>query len=307
MYKLFFFAALFFLSFLPAAHSAVILKVKGRKALVDLEGVQVEKGDRFDAIDLYGKSLGVLEIKKVKKGKAIAVLLKGKMGVSWVLEPSAKSAKAFNATEEYDPVDTKSVSTGYPLSPYSTGSSRSSSFFGGVGLILGPNYNTISVSPSSKVSGWSLQGNLTADFSIIKSLGIRILLGYQVLEAYGSNCGLSKCSLKIHYPHIGFLARGIFLSHSVFRPWVGGGGYLLWPLVDQRANLGLDKRSFASFHGSLTGAIGIDIYFAGFYLPIQLDASWINPVLISSQPLKPGSKEFKPLYLGLKFGIAFSL
>ena len=85
---------LMFFSFF--SFSAVILKIKGKKALIDLEGASVQKGDMFDALNLYGKSKGLIEIRKARKGKAIGVLRKGKMGVSWILEPSASSATSEN-------------------------------------------------------------------------------------------------------------------------------------------------------------------------------------------------------------------
>ncbi len=291
------------------AHSAIILKVKGRKALVDLEGVQSEKGDKFDALNLYGKPLGVLQIKKVKKGKAIAVLIKGKMGVNWILEPSAPDSSdrsSFGGNEEYDPAGKRnhtssaenfSTASSFQKSPYSSN---------GFGIILGPQYNIITTAPNKSIVGWSFAEQLIVDFSLMGPLGARIMLGHQTLRASGSNCGLSTCSLGIHYIGAGFLLRGIFLRHSMFQPWLGAGGSLLWPFVDQKANLGLDKKSFSSFHGAVTGALGIDIHFGGMYIPIQIDASWINPVLISLQSLKEGARDFKPLYIGAKLGIAFS-
>ncbi len=299
----------FFLLFsFSAAHSAVIVKIKGRKALVDLEGVPAAKGDKFDALNLYGKPLGVLEIKKVKKGKAIAVLLKGKMGMNWILEPSAQETGAFNTEDEdeYDPARRDSISDS-SSSVDSDISSKGSPFSSnGFGLMLGANFNTITISANKSVAGWGFQEALNIDFSLVGPLGLRLLLGHQTLIATGSNCGLPRCSLLIHYPGAGLILRGVFLRHLMFQPWVGAGGFMFWPLVDKQHDLGFDKKSFSSFHGSVTAAVGVDIRFGGFYLPVQLDASWINPITISIQSLKEGSKEFKPLYIGLKVGIAFS-
>lgn len=296
---------IFFVLFsFPAAHSAVILKIKGRKALVDLEGVQVEKGDKFDALNLYGKPLGLLEIKKVKKGKAIAVLLKGKMGMSWILEPSAQDTGTFNTEDEYDPASRDDISDSSSVSDISPKSSPLSS--NGFGLMLGPNFNEITISANKSVAGWGFQAALNVDFSLAGPLGLRLLLGHQTLIAKGSGCGLPRCSLLIHYPGAGLILRGIFLRDSMFQPWVGAGGFMFWPIVDKQHDLGFDKKSFASFHGSVTAAMGVDIHFGSFYLPVQLDASWINPITISVRSLKEGAKEFKPLYMGLKTGIAFS-
>lgn len=291
------------------AHSAIILKVKGRKALVDLEGVQAEKGDKFDALNLYGKPLGVLQIKKVKKGKAIAVLIKGKMGVNWILEPSApdsSGSSSFAGNEEYNPPSRDNNNSS--AKNFSTASSFQQSAYSsnGFGIILGPKYSIVTTAPSNSISGLSFIEQLLVDFSFVGPLGARIMLGHQELRATGSSCGLSSCQLSIHYIGAGFLLRGIFLRHSMFQPWLGAGGRLLWPFVNQKADLGLDKKSFSSFHGAVTGSIGIDIHFGGIYIPIQIDVSWINPVLISLQSLKEGTRDFKPLYISAKLGVAFA-
>ena len=301
-------------------HSAIILKVKGRKALVDLEGVKVERGDKFDALNLYGKPLGVLEIKKVKRGKAIAVLLKGKMGVSWILEPAAESAgAAFNAEEEYDPAGKDNTVSSdrdrdrdrgrdvYARSSRSSGIfSKSTATSGGMGILGGLHFNNLAVSDSKNISGMSFKGALFADYKMVGPLGMRLIAGYHSFIATGSKCGMPTCNLLIHYPGAGLLLRGVFLRHLIFQPWIGGGGFLLWPLVDQKHNLGLSKKSFESFHGIITAAGGIDIHFSGFYIPIQFDISWTNLLVVSLSAVKEGSSQFKPFYIGAKIGIAFS-
>ena len=305
MKPLFVFFAVLCLWGFPTAHSAVILKIKGKKALVDLEGVQAKEGDKFDALNLYGKALGVLEIKKIKKGKAIALLINGKMGVNWILEPATHQASSFSSDEEYESLETEgggATSTADSFDSRS-GAGRSVS---GMGLLAGPHFNLIALSANKRVSGWSLQEMLFVDFPIINPLGFRVFLGHQTVSASGANCGLSRCELLVHHLGAGFLLRAVFLKHLNFQPWVGGGGFLFWPFVDKNKNLGLDKKSFAGLHGSVTAGVGIDIHFSGFYLLIQMDLSWINPVLISTQSLKEGSKEFKPFYGGIKAGIAFS-
>ncbi len=291
-----------FLLFSSAAHSALILKIKGRKALVDLEGVQASRGDKFDALNLYGKALGLLEIKQIKRGKAVAVLLKGKMGVNWILEPSAQEESSFTEEDEYSPSKPKS-SYGHSAGSFR---SKSYSFANGVGFIAGLHFNSISTEQNKFVSGSSLLGTLFMDFFLVNPLAVRFMLGYQNLIATGTDCGLSKCNLLVHYPLAGILLRAVFLNHLMFQPWVGAGGFLFWPFVDQTADLGLDKKSFSSFHGAVTAAAGVDIHFLGFYIPIQIDLNWVNLVIVSLQSLKEGSRGFKPFYFGIKGGIAFS-
>ena len=298
------FFLIFFLFFSSPAYSAVILKIKGRKALIDLEGVQAEKGDKFDALNLYGKALGLLKIKQVKKGKAVALLLKGKMGVNWILEPSSQAASSsFISEEEYDPAGVRPKSASLKSSSVLK---KSNIVSNGMGLLAGMQFNSVAVTTDKSISGSGLQGSLFADFFIINPLAVRLILGYRQLIASGSDCGLSSCQLLIHYPGGGIFLRGVFLTHLIFQPWIGGGGFLFWPLVHKKANLGLDKKSFSGFHGALTAALGVDIHFNGFYIPLQVSVNWINPVVFSLQSLKPGSRQFKPFYIGINTGVAFS-
>ena len=294
--------------FLPlhVAHSAFILKIKGRKALVNLEGVQAEKGDTFSALNLYGKALGLLKIKKVKKGKAIAVLLKGKMGPNWILEPRAEEGSRFLASvDDHHESSRSDIYSSPRSSPVKSKINPSS----GVGLLTGFHFNFIRLSSAQLIKGRSPRGAFFLDFSFIDGdivePGLRVFAGYRQLRVSGGNsCGQS-CSLIVHYPGGGFLLRGVFLKREMFQPWIGAGGFLFYPLVDKKHDLGLDKKSFESFHGALTGALGLDLHFKGFYIPLQVDISWINPVLISFQSVKPNSKEFKPFYIGAKLGAAF--
>ena len=306
-----FFCALFYcvLPFWPA-HSAVIIKIKGQKALIDLDGVQAEKGDTFSALNLYGKALGLLQIKKVRRGKAIAVLLKGKMGANWILEPVALQNSRFLASvddsheDDYHPADRSDI--------YSTSRSliqRKPSHSFGFGLITGLHANYISLSADKSIRGYSPHGALMADFSFMEgsivSFGLRMFLGYRQLRAQGKNCGRRPCSLILHYPGGGFLLRAIFLKDRTYQPWLGAGGFLFWPFADKKHHLGLDKKSFESLHGALTGAVGIDFHFKNFYIPVQVDFNWINPILLSFQSSNPNSIEFKPFYLGAKLGLVF--
>ena len=235
----------------------------------------------------------------------MAVLLEGKMGPNWMLEPNANASKRFLASvEEYHEggqSDIYSTSHSPPVENFYPSS--------GFGLVAGLNLNIITLSASKNITGRSPNGSLFLDFSFMDSSivepGLRLFLGYQQLRAQGKNCG-RPCSLIVHYPGAGILLRAVFLKNIMFQPWLGGGGFLFWPLVDKQHDLGLDKKSFESFHGSLTGALGLDFHFKGFYIPIQVGISWINPVLISLQAVKPNSKEFKPLYMEAKLGFAFS-
>ena len=87
----------FFLIFLiPAGSEAVVvLKSKGKRILIGLEGLKTKKGAYFSAFDLYGKEKGLVRIKKAARTKAIGVVKYGSAAKHWSLEPtSGKRAEA---------------------------------------------------------------------------------------------------------------------------------------------------------------------------------------------------------------------
>ena len=83
---------LFILFILPLfAHSAIILKVKGNRCFVHLEGSTAVVGDHFTALDLFGKPRGIIRLDKVKNGKAIATLIDGRADINWLLERTSQT------------------------------------------------------------------------------------------------------------------------------------------------------------------------------------------------------------------------
>ena len=89
MYKL----ILFVLLVLPfSSYSAIVVKIKNNKTFVHLEGEEAVPGDLYKALDLYGKPKGILRIKKVRNGKAIATIIEGRAGINWILEKTSNAS-----------------------------------------------------------------------------------------------------------------------------------------------------------------------------------------------------------------------
>ncbi len=87
--KLFLFTlSLLFLPF--SVESAVVLKINNNQALIHLEGLRTKRGAYFEALDLYGNSKGLVQIKRVGDKKAIGTLKLGRIGLKWSLEPKSK-------------------------------------------------------------------------------------------------------------------------------------------------------------------------------------------------------------------------
>jgi len=67
-------------------YSAIVVRIKGNRCFVHLEGAAASVGDHMEALDLFGKPRGIIRLDKVKNGKAIATVLDGTVGVNWLLE-----------------------------------------------------------------------------------------------------------------------------------------------------------------------------------------------------------------------------
>ena len=78
--------SLLILCFSFFAESAFVLKTKGNRAIIHLEGKKIRKGAWFKAINPQGKVKGLIQIRKTGKTKAIAVLRMGKAEKTWPLE-----------------------------------------------------------------------------------------------------------------------------------------------------------------------------------------------------------------------------
>ena len=79
-----------FICFVVPSYGALIIKVKNKRALIHLEGMSLKSGSYVQVMDLYGKSQGLMKIKRVGEKKAIGILQLGKMKTRWALEPEKK-------------------------------------------------------------------------------------------------------------------------------------------------------------------------------------------------------------------------
>ena len=79
-----------FILFFPSSEAVIVLKIKNKQALIHLEGLKTKRGAYFEAINLYGKKQGIIQIKRVARTKAIGVLKYGRMAKRWSLEPISR-------------------------------------------------------------------------------------------------------------------------------------------------------------------------------------------------------------------------
>jgi len=206
--------------------------------------------------------------------------------------------------QELYPHNGRSPYSSYPGNGRRVFSQDKSSFFGGWGITLGPHMNHVLISDNVSISGFSWQIAGVLDVFPVNQFGIRLNLGYQTLTARGDNCGgnIINCHLVIHYPLASAIFRGLFLQSKTWHPWIGAGGSMFLPLPTQH-DLGLSEESFHKLHGAVIIALGVDIDFQKFYIPIQLDFNWINPLI--PPKAREGSKSLTILYLGASIGGVF--
>ena len=85
--------AVFLMVFALNSGAVIVIKVKNKQALIDLQGLKTKPGAYFSVIDVYGQKQGVVKLKKVAHTKAIGHLEHGTMASDWSLKPiSTKTA-----------------------------------------------------------------------------------------------------------------------------------------------------------------------------------------------------------------------
>lgn len=71
------FFVIYFLAVAPVAEAMVVLKTKGNKTLINLQGAQVQLDQSFNVVDTNNKTIGSLKVSNVNKDKALAVIVSG--------------------------------------------------------------------------------------------------------------------------------------------------------------------------------------------------------------------------------------
>ena len=59
---------------ITASWSAEVLKVRGRQTLINVEGLDVQKGDTVDILDESETKVGTVKLLKIKKNRAIGII-----------------------------------------------------------------------------------------------------------------------------------------------------------------------------------------------------------------------------------------
>lgn len=260
--------------------AAYVERVKNKKALIFLDGMQVNKGDMVNVVDpSTKKTTAVLRITTVKDNKAIGQVVRGNAKANHtVVQRKARAQKAKAAPRA---VEKKRA----------TKASNSTIAFGGLlGMSMDSMEIVIPDVPPETVkksgNGMSLLG--AVDMKLRNWLSLRGLFGIEQfkVEADGAaSCG--TCEVSITYFNVVGWARYHFTENL----WGGFGLGLQHPL-SKKTHMNLDESSVKTstvygFAGGYDLPIGVDKY-----IPIQVEYG-----------MQPKSEAVSMSYIGIRAGL----
>lgn len=280
-----------FVCFGSFSYAAEVVKVKGKAALINLNGDPAVVGDTFYTVSADGKRRGIIRISKVKGDKAIARVGKGKVAPGMSLELKGGNSSASN-------------SGGYT----SRGSSDTGTFgnrraYWGVLGGLAMDKMSVSVKNSitkadlgtASMSGTAFSVKGLFDYQLFPQLWFRGTAGIEGFNAAGNSiCGVgnnSACTANIYYLSADFIARYLF-SEKKIRPYAGAGIELLFPASKNAS--ALEASSIATTNVIIVQG-GVDWFISNTtYIPLSLEYG-----------LLPKSDEVTASWIAVRIGYAF--
>jgi hypothetical protein len=226
--------SLIFLFALPEAFAARVEKVKDKQILIDAESTDIQVGEKY-FIMIDGKKKGVVLISKVKNGKAIGKLTKGRAEVDAGVEPTGKSSKTADNGADGDAPKAKKKKKKKSQSSDDTTPQTVAGFL--VGYAMDSQSATLSDGSQGSLSGsgYSLKG--FGDVPIGDRMTTMVRGGIEQLNlASGSN------SSAIMYLTADILLKYGF-SDGSFVPWVAGGMGIHFPLSKSSTYLDVPRIS----------------------------------------------------------------
>lgn len=237
------------------AFSAQVAKVKDKKVLLQLDGEPAEVGDFYYLLNSDGKKKGIVKITKVRDDKAIATLGKGEARPGWTLLKREKKAGAHTKSAGKVRHEKQAVGESY------------------FGVSLGYSMDSMKVqlAPDTTVSlsGGAITYKGFFDYNLFDRVWFR---GYAGVESFVANgptvCGGAACDVNITYLSMDLWGRYVFMPGS-FRPWLGGGFSLIFPLSKSSTALSessISNTSIISFGG------GFDYFFTPtIFVPLTVE------------------------------------
>ena len=211
-------------------HSAIIVKIKGNRCFVHLEGSAASVGDHFEALDLFGKPRGIIRLDKVKNGKAIATIVDGTVGVNWLLEHTTQTQ----------------------LSPSGTSISLKKNK---IGILGSGGWVTVKkdIRKTQRHRGWNMGTALFFDWSMHRLFFLNIATGltYYIIDSEASggsiNSYTSKSFSSLHmtgFPYVQLALKFHIPLGNKANVWISAGATLSkWNNINDNYNI-FDRSEF---------------------------------------------------------------
>lgn len=283
------------------AVAAEVTQVKGTKALLQLSGMDAQVGSQFYILSSEGKKIGIVEVKQVKSGKAIAEILKGRAEVGGSVQP--KGAAAAKNTAKAAAEDADSGATSEDESAPKAGHKKYA-----VGVLAGMTMNSfaMNVGPSNSttrdaatMSGSGFNLKAFGDYDFTKKLTIRAAAGIETFAAKGSiahtycDSGTSAdCSVNFMYLGLEGSGHYNYLTGKT-KAWVGLGYSYLLQISSSKNIPNLDTGSGSN--QMILISTGADIGLSkGRFIPLVVEYG-----------LFPGSADVKASSIFIRGGYGF--
>ena len=252
--------------------AAEVLRLQGTNQVVlQLSGNELQEGQQAYLIDVSGKKTALIQVQKIKSGKALADVVKGKAAVGLL---------------------TSEPLSGWPAGSSATASSGKKKFgaFGSFHIqsMKVPVTTTTSVSMSG--NNFGIQGYY--DWGFMPKVNVRILAGYEPFVVSGdittASCtGSKKCSVDLQYFGLGGIAQ-YNLMEGKTRLWLGG-GYELLMAISKSTNI--TSLTLNSINQGILASVGADFKVGKWTIPTQFDYIYYpgaTDVTYSSMVLRAG-------------------
>lgn len=296
------------------SQAVIILKIKNQRCLIDLEGASHQIGDHFEAIDLYGKARGIVQIQKIKGNRAIGQIIDGRAGNNWILEQTSRTTLE------------KPRSQQVPTVPIVQSSPKNQSVSHYISLLPSLNFSFLSKNTSQNVnqdvSRFTGVGGGTlifGDFYFLPFLSGSIGIGAQYIQLQevrserqrNSSCskGTSKCNTwMVQVPQLrlglNFTSTPILNKKVNFSLGIGG-GISYWGPNDGQYYV-LQDSNYGRLHSSAYLTIGVNFLIPQYNIriPVMFDNRILQPHVLLFSRL---SKDSVFLYTGsLMTGVSFA-
>jgi hypothetical protein len=301
--------SLFFLA-TSSSFAAFVTTVKGKKALINMDGDTAEENDEFFLIDpATNKKMAIVRIKQIKGAKALVDILKGRAAPNYTLQAKASSTRPMSADvtdpaaaggeHGADSAESPKAQGGFLTmlkeSYGITGSYNMNSMTANVSY-REPLGTLLKSTTSMSGSGFGVGGFY--DYPFGDSFAGRVFTGLEQFVVKGSAdnnacSGSTNCDADITYLSAYGLAKWYFLPGK-YRSWAGGGAGFMLALAKSSSAL---NESQISTNQVFTAAVGTDIQMSRQnYVPLSLEYNMF-----------PDSSTVKASMIILKAGWAWNL